>query len=118
MENVKKIITDIIEDNTMKLQTPTGKSNTEYYQTKIDVCNQILEKVRRENAQSEKSNYTIPDVISSASEKVAKAKDIVAEIYSLYHYHKDGYQPKGYGNWELNKATDAMYAYIKEIEQS
>lgn len=62
MANIEKIITDIIEDNTMRLLTPTGKSNTEYYQTKIDVCNQILEKVRRENAESEKSNCTIPDV--------------------------------------------------------
>lgn len=65
MGNIEKIITDIIEDNTMKLQTPTGKSNTEYYQTKIDVCNQILEKVRRENAQQENSNCIIPDVMLS-----------------------------------------------------
>lgn len=50
MVNIEKIITDIIEDNTMRLQSPTGKRNIEYYQTKIDVCNQILEKVRRENA--------------------------------------------------------------------
>ena len=62
MANIEKIITDIIEDNTMRLQTPTGKNNTEYYQTKIDVCNQILEKMRRENAESEQSNCTIPDV--------------------------------------------------------
>ena len=62
MANIEKIITDIIEDNEMRLKTPTGKSNTEYYQTKIDVCNQILEKVRREKAESEQSNCTIPDV--------------------------------------------------------
>ena len=58
-----------------------------------------------------------PAVISSAFEKIEKARSIVAEIYSLYHYHKDGHKPSGYGNWELNKATDAMYAYIKEMEQ-
>jgi hypothetical protein len=66
MANIEKIIKDIIEDNKMRLQTPTGKSNTEYYQTKIDVCNQILEKVRRENAQSENSNCTIPDVMQQS----------------------------------------------------
>ena len=59
-----------------------------------------------------------PAVISSASERIEKARDIVAQIYSLYHHHEDGYKPSGYGNWELNKATDAMYAYIKEMEQS
>lgn len=61
MVNIENIIKDVIEDNTMRLQTPTGKSNTEYYQTKIDVCNQILEKVRREDAQSEQSNCP-PDI--------------------------------------------------------
>lgn len=48
--------------------------------------------------------------------KVKKAKDILAQIYSLYH-HKDGHQPKGYGNHELDKATDAMYDYIKIIKE-
>lgn len=39
--------------------------------------------------------------------KIEKAKTIIAKIFDL----------TGSGNdWELNKATDAMYDYIKEIE--
>lgn len=44
--------------------------------------------------------------------KIKKAKDIVGRIFILYD-EKDKT-----GHWELNKATDAIYAYIKELEQS
>jgi hypothetical protein len=49
-------------------------------------------------------------------EKIQKAKDIIADIFSLTLVREDGQTPIGYGNWELNKATDAMYEYIKTIE--
>ena len=51
-------------------------------------------------------------------DKIERAKDIIHEMYLLYHNHKDGHTSTGYGNWELNNATDAMYAYIKIIEES
>lgn len=50
-------------------------------------------------------------VISRAS-KIKKAKDIASKIFMLY----DENDKKGH--WELDKATDAIYAYIKELEQS
>lgn len=50
-------------------------------------------------------------VISPAS-KIKKARDIAGKIFMLYD-EKDKT-----GHWELNKATDAIYAYIKELEQS
>lgn len=54
---------------------------------------------------------------TQGSDSKEKARDIIAEISRLYIYNGDGYAPKGYGNWELNKATDAMYAYIQELEK-
>ncbi len=50
-------------------------------------------------------------VISRAS-KIKKARDIAGKIFMLYD-EKDKT-----GQWELNKATDAIYAYIKELDQS
>lgn len=50
-------------------------------------------------------------VISRAS-KIKKARDIAGKIFMLYD-EKDNT-----GHWELDKATDAIYAYIKELEQS
>ena len=50
-------------------------------------------------------------VISRAS-KIKKARDIAGKIFMLYD-EKDKT-----GHWELDKATDAIYAYIKELEQS
>lgn len=50
-------------------------------------------------------------VISRAS-KIKKARDIAGKIFMLY----DEKDKKGH--WELDKATDAIYAYIKELEQS
>jgi hypothetical protein len=62
-----------------------------------------------------KENETKPlkqtAVISRAS-KIKKARDIARKIFML-HDEKD---KTGY--WELNKATDAIYDYIKELEQS
>lgn len=55
--------------------------------------------------------FSQADVISRAS-KIKKARDIVGRIFMLYD-EKDKT-----GHWELNKATDAIYAYIKELEQS
>jgi hypothetical protein len=52
-----------------------------------------------------------PAVISRAS-KIKKARDIAGKIFAMYD-EKDKT-----GHWELNKATDAIYAYIKELEQS
>jgi|GEM_PF-3437727 len=42
---------------------------------------------------------------------VSDAKKIIADIYSLTGRHKGGAEQ------ELNKATDAMYSYIKTIKQ-
>ncbi len=50
-------------------------------------------------------------VISRAS-KIKKARDIAGKIFMLHD------QNDKTGHWELNKATDAIYAYIKELEQS
>jgi hypothetical protein len=52
-----------------------------------------------------------PPVISRAS-KIKKARDIAGKIFMLYD-EKDKT-----GHLELDKATDAIYAYIKELEQS
>lgn len=52
-----------------------------------------------------------PAVIGRAS-RIKKARDIAGKIFMLYD-KKDKT-----GHWELNKATDAIYAYIKELEQS
>jgi len=51
----------------------------------------------------------------SKKDKIRKAKDIIAAIYSLTVVVGD-HKPRGYGNFELDKATDAMYAYIKTVE--
>ena len=50
-------------------------------------------------------------IISRAS-KIKKARDIAGKIFMLYD------EKNKTGHWELNKATDAIYAYIKELEQS
>lgn len=50
-------------------------------------------------------------VISRAS-KIKKARDIAGRIFMLYD-EKDKT-----GHWELDKATDAIYAYIRELERS
>ena len=50
-------------------------------------------------------------VISRAS-KIKKARDIAGKIFMLYD------EKNKTGHWELDKATDAIYAYIKELEQS
>jgi len=50
-------------------------------------------------------------VISRAS-KIKKARDIAGRIFMLYD-EKDKT-----GHWELDKAMDVIYAYIKELEQS
>lgn len=42
---------------------------------------------------------------------VTKAKNIISDIYSLIGKHK-------YADLELNKATDAMYKFISEVEAS
>ena len=52
-----------------------------------------------------------PAVISRAS-KIKKARDIAGKIFTMYD-EKDKT-----GQWELDKATDAIYAYIRELEQS
>lgn len=44
--------------------------------------------------------------------KINKARDIAGKIFMLYDENDKT------GHWELNKATDAIYAYIKEIEDS
>lgn len=49
-------------------------------------------------------------VLHGVSHSVSKAKDIIAEIYSLTGKHK------GSADWDLNKATDAMYQFIATIE--
>lgn len=49
-------------------------------------------------------------VLHGVSHSVSKAKDIIAEIYSLTGKHKGG------ADWDLNKATDAMYQFIATIE--
>jgi hypothetical protein len=50
-------------------------------------------------------------VISRAS-KIKKARDIAGRIFAMYD------EDDKTGHWELNKATDAIYAYIRELEQS
>lgn len=50
-------------------------------------------------------------------EKVKKAKHIIALMHKLFYVREDGIKPKGYGNSELNKATDAMYDYVKTIQE-
>lgn len=50
-------------------------------------------------------------VISRVS-RINRAKDIAGRILMLYD-EKDKT-----GDWELNKATDAIYDYIRELEQS
>ena len=52
-----------------------------------------------------------PAVISRAS-RIKKARDIAGRIFMLYE------ETDKTGDWELNKATDAIYAYIRELEQS
>lgn len=52
-----------------------------------------------------------PAVISRAS-KIKKARDISGRIYMLYDENDKT------GHWELNKAADAISAYIRELEQS
>ncbi len=93
MANVIKIITDIIEDNQMRSKTQLGEKFPEYYQTKIDVCNQILEKVRRENAEH---NLHTSDVSKSDS-NANKCEDCGKELDSgtvfcsadcrIHYYH-------------------------------
>lgn len=48
---------------------------------------------------------------ANVGRSVAKAKKIIADIYSLTGKH-------GSADWELNKATDAMYKFITEVERS
>jgi hypothetical protein len=50
-------------------------------------------------------------VISRAS-KIKKARDIAGRIFMLYD------EKNKIGHWELDKATDAVYAYIRELEKS
>lgn len=57
------------------------------------------------DAYSSAGNGTKPNVRPS----VSKAKNIIADIYSLIGKHKNA-------DWELNKATDAMYKFISEVE--
>ena len=44
--------------------------------------------------------------------RIEKAKDIAGQIFELYS------EDTKYANWDLDKATDAIYSYIKQIEQS
>lgn len=48
--------------------------------------------------------------------KILKAKEIALQIMELYHYRNDTTKPKGYGNDDLDKATDALYKYIEFLE--
>ena len=50
--------------------------------------------------------------MTTKKNKIKKAKDIAGSIFMLYD------ESDKTGHWELNKATDAIYAYIKEIEES
>lgn len=52
-----------------------------------------------------------PTVISRAS-RIKKARDIAGRIFALYCENDKT------GSWELDKATDAIYSYIKELEHS
>ena len=61
-----------------------------------------------ENSTKVQHDAKLP-VISRAS-KIKKARDIAGKIFMLYD-EKDKT-----GHWELDKATDAIYAYIKELE--
>jgi len=67
-------------------------------------------KTKLDNTTKPQHDAKLP-VISRAS-KIKKARDIAGKIFVLYD-EKDKT-----GDWELNKATDAIYAYIKELEQS
>lgn len=57
------------------------------------------------------SNGLKLSVISHAS-KIKKARDIVGTLFMLYDENDKT------GHLELDKATDSIYAYIKELEQS
>lgn len=46
--------------------------------------------------------------MTAKERKIAKAKKIIAEIFNLTGGKE--------GDFELNRATDAMYEYIKEVE--
>ena len=50
--------------------------------------------------------------VISRDSKIKKARDIAGKIFMLYD------EKNKTGHWELDKATDAIYAYIKELEQS
>ena len=56
---------------------------------------------------NEPAPFTKPNVMSS----VSKAKQIIANIYTLTGKHKGG------ADWDLEKATDAMYKFIETIEK-
>lgn len=57
-EKIVEIIQGIIKDNTMRLKTATGVKFCEYYETKIDTCKEILNKVKKGN----NDDTYIPDV--------------------------------------------------------
>lgn len=61
--------------------------------------------------QNETKPLKQPAVISRAS-RIKKARDIAGRIFALYC------EDDKTGDWELNKATDSIYAYIKELEHS
>ena len=67
-------------------------------------------KTKLDNTTKPQHGAKLP-VISRAS-RIKKARDIAYKIFMLYD-EKDKT-----GHWELDKATDAIYAYIKELEQS
>ena len=48
----------------------------------------------------------------SRTYRTKKARNIAGEIFALYN------QGDKIGRWELDRATDAIYAYIKELDDS
>lgn len=59
---------------------------------------------------SMKKLQTKQTILPHVSHSVSKAKKIIADIYNLTGKHK------GCADWELDKATDAMYKFITIIE--
>lgn len=76
----------------------------------INELNSIIHNDVLNNNEVRNQPLQLPDVSSRAS-KIKKARDIASKIFMLYD-EKDKT-----GHWELDKATDAIYAYIKELEQ-
>ena len=54
---------------------------------------------------------SLAGAFKNRASRIKKARGIAGEIFALYE------QNDKIGQWELDKATDAIYSYISELEK-